>query len=83
MLLASWSKLDSERLRASNHLLFICVRIDVYLRSRDLINRVLKTEGPKQPRQHTPLRTLGEVNTSAYASAGTVSVVIAVLIVWA
>jgi hypothetical protein len=79
--MTSGDKLNSERLQSSDELLFICVSVNLYLRSCLLINRGLDTKGPKQPRQHTPLRTLREVNTRAYASAGPVSVVIAILIV--
>lgn len=72
-------ELDLERLRSTNHLVFIRVQIDRDLLPRLLVDCMLESEGPENPRNLAPLRTLGELDSSAYAAPGTVVVMIAVL----
>jgi hypothetical protein len=81
MLLTPWSKPHLEWFRSRNQLLLVRLRIYLNLLSRVLVDRVLNAKGPQQPRQNTPLCTLSEVNTSAYAAASTVSVVVAFLVI--
>lgn len=83
MLRASWSELDLECLWSGDQLVFICFRIDRYFGPCCLVYRVLDPESPKQPREHTPLRAFSEVYAGTYASASTVSVMIAILVVGA
>ena len=70
-------ELNLERLRSTNHLVFIRVQIDRNLLSL-LINRMLNSERPKNPCNLAPLRTLGDLDPSADAAASAVIVVIAV-----